>query len=168
MKVSIRRMREEDISAAAEVHAAAFPRQTFSKEWLDCVFRSFPKSQCFVAETEGKIVGVIFWTEKSGFRKEAFVELEQIAVSPHLQGRGIGTQLIEKSLPEVAYKISERGAQLKNIIVNTRSDNAAQELYKKTLGAEPVARVSGIFTADEVYMIAKDVQIPAMQKTTSR
>lgn len=162
MKASVRRMKEEDIVRAAEVHAAAFPRQTHSKEWLECVSRSFPKSQCFVAEREGEIVGIIFWTEKSGFRKEAFVELEQIAVHPDFQRQGIGTQLIQKSLPVVARKISERGAQLKNILVNTRSDNEAQELYKKTLGAQPVAVVSGIFTADEVYMVARDVLIPSL------
>jgi ribosomal protein S18 acetylase RimI-like enzyme len=92
------------------------------------------------------------------------VELEQIAVHPDFQKKGIGTLLITESLPEVASKIAERGAVLKHIIVNTRSDNYAQKLYQKTLGAEVVAKVSGIFTADEVYMVAKNVQIPVRDK----
>ena len=72
----IRRALAQDILPAAKVHELAFPRQTFSYDWLDCVFRSFPKSQLFVAERASEIVGLIFWTEKSGFRKEAVVELE--------------------------------------------------------------------------------------------
>ncbi len=46
----IRRMTEQDIEQAAQVHASAFPRQTFSKEWIECGFRAFPKIQFFVAE----------------------------------------------------------------------------------------------------------------------
>ncbi len=155
--ILIRRMESNDLAGAAEVHQRAFPRQTYSGDWLTCHFRAFPACQSFVAECGGTVVGLILWTEKSGFRKEAFVELEQIAVEPEAQGRGIGTELILKSLPVVAAKIAERGAILKTIIVNTRADNYAQELYRKTLGAEPVARIAGIFTADEVYLVARDV-----------
>lgn len=156
---TIRRMTEQDIEAAAQVHAAAFPRQTFSKEWVECGFRAFPKIQFFVVEHQAEIVGVAFWTEKSGFRKEAIVELEQIAVSPSLQGQGIGTALIQQSLPAVAGKIAERGACLKHLLVNTRADNYAQQLYKKAMGAVPAATISGMFPVDEVYMIAKDVDV---------
>ncbi len=158
--IIIRRMKKEDIPAAAHVYTSAFPQQTFSKEWLECAFNSFPKCQLFVAEQSTKIVGLILWTEKSGFRKEAFFELEQIIVHPEFQRKGIGSQLIIESLPEVGSKIAERHACLKNIIINTQSDNNSQELYRKTLGAKPVAIVSKKFMADGVYMIAKDVKIP--------
>lgn len=158
-EINIRRMIEQDIDKAAQVHAAAFPRQTFSKEWVQCAFRAFPKSQFFVAELSGEIVGVAFWTEKSGFRKEAIVELEQIAVLPALHGKGIGTSLIQRSLPSVAAQIAERGARLKHLLVNTRADNYAQQLYRKTMGALPAATISGMFPVDEVYMIAKDVDV---------
>ncbi len=163
--VIIRRMREQDIEQAAEVHAAAFPRQTFSKEWIQCGFGAFPKIQFFVAEHDAQIVGVIFWTEKSGFRKEAIVELEQIAVRPSLHGQGIGTALIQQSLPSVAAKIAERGASVKHLLVNTRADNYAQQLYRKAMGAVPAATISGMFPVDEVYMIAKDVDIDPSAKS---
>jgi ribosomal protein S18 acetylase RimI-like enzyme len=104
-------------------------------------------------------VGLIFWTEKSGFRKEAIVELEQIAVDPSLQGQRIGTALIQQSLPAVAGKIAERGACLRHLLVNTRADNYAQQLYRRTMGAVPAAKISGMFPVEEVYMIAKDVDI---------
>ena len=80
---AIRRMEAKDLPGAAEVHQRAFPRQTFSADWLSCHFNAFPACQAFVAEnSRGNIIGLILWTEKSGFRKEAFVELEQIAVEP--------------------------------------------------------------------------------------
>lgn len=157
--LTIRRMTEHDIEQAAQVHALAFPRQTFSKEWIQCGFRAFPKIQFFVAEYENQIVGIAFWTEKSGFRKEAIVELEQIAVLPAMQGHGIGTALIQQSLPALAAKVAERGAQVRHLLVNTRADNYAQQLYKKAMGAVPAATISGMFPVDEVYMIAKDVDI---------
>ncbi len=49
LMLEIRRMEEKDIEAAALVHAAAFPRQTFSKDWVTCGFKAFPKIQYFVA-----------------------------------------------------------------------------------------------------------------------
>jgi ribosomal protein S18 acetylase RimI-like enzyme len=158
MNITIRKMCEEDILQAANVHRIAFPRQTFSKEWVECALRSFPMSQCFIAALDDKIVGWVMWTEKSGFRKEAFVELAQGAVDPDLQGNGICTKLVLESLKMVASKIAERGAVLKNVIVNTRVDNEyALRICKNVLGAEEVARVPGVFTADEVYLLARDM-----------
>lgn len=158
MNLKIRRMTEQDILSTAKVHEIAFPRQTFSKEWIECAYRSFPMSQCFVAELDGIIVSFVIWTEKSGFRKEAFVELVQGAVEPTVQHRGVASKLVLESLQMVAEKIAERGAVLKNIIVNTRADNEyALRICKNVLGAEEVARVPGVFTADEVYLVARDV-----------
>jgi len=96
---------------------------------------------------------------KVASRKEAIVELEQIAVLPAFHGKGIGTALIQRSLPVVAAQIAERGARIKHLLVNTRADNHAQQLYKKTMGAVPAATISGMFPVDEVYMIAKDVDV---------
>lgn len=158
--VLVRKMLDTDISAAARIHELAFPRQTFSKEWMECAHRSFPMSQCFVAEQDGELVGFVMWTEKSGFRKEAFVELVQGGVDPSRQGTGICSTLVSESLHLVAEKIAERGAVLKNVIVNTRADNEfALRICKNVLGAQPVAVVSGIFTADEVYLVARDVDV---------
>lgn len=156
--VQVRRMRQADITTVAELHALVFPRQTFSQEWIECTFRSFPMSQMFVAERDGKILGFLIWTEKSGFRKDAYVELVQGGTDPTYQGKGICTSLVESSMRMVADKIAERGAVLKTIIVNTRADNHfALNIAKNVLKAEPVAVVPGVFTADEVYLVAHNV-----------
>lgn len=157
----VRRATEKDLSAAAKVHELAFPRQTFSKDWIDCVFRAFPKSQLFVAELNGEIVGLIFWTEKSGFRKEAVVELEQIAVHPDYYGKGIGVHLIAQSIIEVAEKIAERDAKLSHVLGNTRANNTALKLYQK-LGAQIIGSASAMFTADEVFLIISKLELDQM------
>ena len=72
-----------------------------AKKWIKCNFLAFPRTQYFVAKADGKVSGYILWIEKGGFRKESVFELEQIAVGKNYQGQGIGTQLIEKSLPEI-------------------------------------------------------------------
>lgn len=156
--ISVRKMLERDIPSVAKLHEIVFPRQTFSMDWVQCTYRSFPMHQCFVAETDGKIVGFVFWAEKSGFRKEAFVELVQGGTDPVYQRQGICSTLVEQSMRMVADKIAERGALLKNIVVNTRADNHfALSIAKKVLNAQPVAVVPGVFTADEVYLVAHDV-----------
>jgi len=157
MDITIRRMGAEDLDGAARVHGLAFVRQRDSRAWIECNFRAHPRMQYFVAEADGRVVGYIHWTQKSGFRPEVVLELEQLAVDPACQGRGIGRRLIETSLPAVKAQLAERGARLKHILVTTRADNHAQKLYRDTLGAEVVAAIPDLFSGDEVYMVARNV-----------
>jgi ribosomal protein S18 acetylase RimI-like enzyme len=112
--------------------------------------------RCFVATEDNRICGYVLWAEKSGFRDEVVLELEQIGVLPNHQGRGIGKALILNSLPRVANQLSERGARLKAVVVTTRTDNGAQGLYRKTLGAQVEAVIPNLYSADEVIMIARN------------
>jgi ribosomal protein S18 acetylase RimI-like enzyme len=150
-------MVEEDISDVAEVHHQAFNRQLFSEKWISCNFKANPRMSYYVAVNNSNIVGYIHWTQKSGFRPEAVLELEQIAVLPHVQGRGIGRKLIEESLPLVKKKLNLSNSILKHIIVTTRADNYAQKLYRQTLGAEVECTIKDLYSADEVIMIARNV-----------
>jgi predicted N-acetyltransferase YhbS len=81
--------------------------------------QSYPRIQYFVAESEGQIIGYIEWLQKSGLRKEVVLELEQMAVVPSFQGRGIVRGLIQKSLPRISQQVAERGASLKHVMVTT-------------------------------------------------
>lgn len=157
MKILIRKMVENDIVFVAEVHRQAFKRQRDSEKWIKCNFRANPRMLYFVAECNSEIVGYIHWTQKSGFRAEAVLELEQIAVLPSLHGLGIGRKLIEISLPMVRELLEMQNTTLKHIIVTTRADNYAQKLYRQTIGAEVECTIKDLFSADEVIMIARNV-----------
>ncbi|MGD1907057.1 MAG: GNAT family N-acetyltransferase [Leptolyngbyaceae cyanobacterium] len=153
----IRKMVADDINGVADVHRAAFVRQQMSREWIEANFRAFPRMQYFVAEESKVICGFIHWTQKSGFRPEVVIELEQIAVHPEHQRRGVGQKLIKNSLPLIRRQIAQRGASLKHVIVTTRADNYAQKLYRKMLGVEIEATITDLYSADEVVMIRRNV-----------
>ncbi|HHT9690320.1 TPA: GNAT family N-acetyltransferase [Legionella pneumophila] len=155
MTVVILPMHIEDIDAVASIHSSAFPRQTNSTKWVACNFAAFPRIMMYVArDGQHKVVGYIQWLHKSGFRNKAVIELEQIAVLQANQNQGVATKLIQTSLADVQLYLADNDATLKSIIVSTRADNKAQELYKKILGAEVVSVVKNLYSADEVLMIA--------------
>ncbi|PMN65420.1 3-oxoacyl-ACP synthase [Enterovibrio norvegicus] len=153
----IRLMTHADLPKAAAIHHEAFVRQQRSYEWLECNLNAAPRFLNFVAESDGDILGFITWTQKSGFRADAVLDLELLAVASHAQGKGVGRSLIEQSLPQVRTLLAEQGSTLKHIMVNTRADNFAQTLYKKTLGAEVEVTIPDLYSADEVIMIARYV-----------
>lgn len=155
--MEIRPMKDSDVEPVAAVHQAAFPRQSCSHEWIHCNFAAFPRMQFFVADSNGEIQGFVHWTQKSGFREQVVLELEQIAVYPSIHGQGIGSRLIRESMPLVKAQLAERGATLKHLVVTTRADNAAQRLYRKELGAEIEATITNLYSADEVFMVARNV-----------
>jgi ribosomal protein S18 acetylase RimI-like enzyme len=153
--VLVREMKSTDVPAAADVHRESFVRQSRSQQWIEANLNARPKTLAFVAELEGQIAAYIFWTQKSGFRPEVVLELEQIATRPGFRGRGLGRELIEQSLPMVRSLLAKESASLKHVIVTTRADNQAQELYRRTLGVEIEAVIKNLYSADEVFMVAR-------------
>ena len=153
--LTIRAMTEADIAGVAQVHKAAFLRQTYSAEWIKCSFAAFPRTQFFVVLVDSVIQGYIVWAQKSGFRKSVVLELEQIAVPPRFQGQGLGKGLIRETLPAVKKRLAERGASIKHLLVTTRADNTAQQLYRNVLGAEVEATIRDLYSFDEVVMIVR-------------
>lgn len=150
----IRAYREADLDAVAAIHSVSFPRQLRSSDWIAASFGAYPKTRIYVAESDGRIVGFAMWTEKSGFRAQAVLELEQIAVAPQHRRRGIAEALIQRSLSEVEKDLES----LKAVVVTTRADNAAQALYRKTLGAEVEATIASLYSGDEVLMVARKLR----------
>ena len=151
----VRPYAEGDLDRVALVHAEAFSRQGHSKEWIAALARAHPRTRLYVVEVDGTVRGYIAWTEKSGFRAEVVMELEQIAVAEPYRKRGMGEALILSSLPDVVEELAKRAATLKAVTVSTRADNAAQRLYRKTLGAEVEATLRALYSADEVFMVAR-------------
>ena len=109
----------------------------------------------YVAVVDGGVVGYVLWTEKSGFRSDVVLELEQIAVLPSHRRQGIAETLIRQSLPQVTTQLETRGSTLNTIMVTTRADNAAQKLYANVLGAKVEATIPRLFGADEVFMVSR-------------
>ena len=157
MKPTVRKMEESDISSVAEIHHHAFKRQQDSELWITCNFQAYPRMQYYVADHSSSPIGYIVWTQRSGFRPEVVLELEQIAVLKEYHGKGIGTQLITESLQFVRKQLSKRNATIKHIIVNTRADNMSQKLYRKTLGAKIEYTIKDLYSHDEVFMIARNI-----------
>lgn len=147
----------EHIEAIAKIHQMAFVRQSDSRQWIECNYRAFPRMMLFCAVKAEQVVGYIMWNQKSGFRQEVVLELEQLAVDPNEQGHGVGTRLIDRSLALVRNILAENGSRVKHIVVTTRADNQAQQLYKKTLGAQVEMMIPNLYSSDEVYMIARNV-----------
>jgi ribosomal protein S18 acetylase RimI-like enzyme len=158
LPVIILPMHEDDINAVAKVHSEQFPRQKNSVKWISCNFAAFPRILMFVARDEkDKVVGYIQWLQKSGFRQQSVIELEQIAVLKSYQHKGIGTLLIEKSLRYVKECLADTNSNLKAILVSTRTDNLAKSLYEKVLKAREIAVIKDLYSHDETIMLANDV-----------
>jgi len=158
MKVNVRRVKKDELANVAKIHEVAFSRQRYSIEWLKCSYHSFPKSLFYVLESQSKVLGYIIWSQKSGFRPEAILELEQLAILPTHQSKGLGAKILTESLKLVKQQLLKQESKLKHIIVSTRSDNSAQALYRKVLGAEVEAIISNLYSFDEVFMIARNVE----------
>lgn len=152
----IRNVEAKDIPGISQVHAEVFSRQTLSEQWITCNFNAFPRIRYYLAEKNEEIVGYVQWIEKSGFRQEVVLELEQIAVHSSFQNQGIGTALIVESLEFIKKELEKRQAKIKHILVSTRTDNEAQKLYSKTLNAYPEVMIPSLFSADEVLMISRN------------
>lgn len=157
-KVKVRRMIGAEIKDVAQITSESFSGlQDYEEavQWLKCNFRAFPRMQYFVALFQEDIVGYILWTEKGGFRPESVWELEQVAVKKEFQRRGIGCKLIRTSRAVLGQYLLLQKRGLKLVEVTTGTDNAAQQLYEKALGAEVVATMPNFFRGDEVIMIAR-------------
>lgn len=156
--MQIQPLKKEEIRKVAEIASKSFSGLADIEEavqWVGCNFAAFPRMRYFTAKEQGMVIGYILWVEKGGFRKEAVLELEQIAVDPDFRGRGVGTELITDSLLEIRKMLKKRGALLKLVEVTTGRGNKAQRLYEKTINAKPEATIMNLFRGDEVIMLAR-------------
>jgi [ribosomal protein S18]-alanine N-acetyltransferase len=120
MSVMIRKMTLEDIE-----QVIAIDRVSFSLPWPERSFRfeltDNPASRCWVAEVDGKIVGmIVVWLIVDE------VHVATIATHPDFRRQGIAKNLLSHALQH----LSTEGAQ--SSFLEVRASNlAAQELYRK-------------------------------------
>lgn len=157
--IIVRQMLPSEIKAVADIHREAFPNDgdTYiqSKQWIYSKFFGWPVNRYYVSTNNDEIIGYILWTEMGGFRKNCVLELEQLAVAADWQGQGVGTQLIDESLTQIASTLSNEKRQPKLVEITTGTTNEVQRLYKKTLGAIVECTKRDFFDEDEVVMIAR-------------
>jgi ribosomal-protein-alanine N-acetyltransferase len=120
MNVMIRKMTLEDVE-----HVIAIDRMSFSLPWPERSFRfeltDNPASRCWVAEVDGKLVGMIVaWLIVDE------VHVATIATHPDFRRQGIAKKLLSYALQHLSIE----GAQ--SSFLEVRASNlAAQEMYRK-------------------------------------
>ena len=120
MKSLIRKMTLEDVPAVIDLD-----QKSFSLPWPERSFRfeltANPASRCWVAELEGRIVGmIVVWL----IIDEAHVAT--LATHPDFRRQGIGTQLLSHALRDMI----EEGARSSFLEVR-ESNTSAQDMYRK-------------------------------------
>ena len=120
MNLIIRKMTADDIPAVVELD-----KMSFSLPWPERSFRfeltDNPASRCWVAEVDGRVVGmIVVWL----LVEEAHVAT--LATHPDLRRQGIAKKLLAHAL---RYLIDE-GAQTSFLEVRA-SNIAAQEMYRR-------------------------------------
>lgn len=120
MNVVIRKMMMEDIE-----QVIAIDRLSFSLPWPERSFRfeltDNPASRCWVAEVDGKLVGmIVVWLIVDE------VHVATIATHPDFRRQGIAKKLLSHALQHLSIE----GAQ--SSFLEVRASNlAAQEMYRK-------------------------------------
>ena len=128
MSLIVRRMTVEDVPAAHEIDVLSFtlpwPERSLRFDVTDN-----PAARCWVAEMDGRIVGVlILWM----IVDEAHIAT--IAIHPDFRHQGIGKKLLEAAL-DSAYN---EGAQ--SALLEVRAGNQAAIKMYETFGFETVGR----------------------------
>jgi len=128
MKFTIRKMTLEDIPAVIDLD-----HKSFSLPWPERSFRfevtDNPASRCWVAELDGKVIGmIVVWL----LVDEAHVAT--IATDPDFRRQGVAKSLLAHALRHLI----DEGAQSSFLEVR-ESNIAAQEMYRK-FGYEEAGR----------------------------
>ncbi|MEO9364571.1 MULTISPECIES: GNAT family N-acetyltransferase [Candidatus Nitrosocaldus] len=166
--LTVREMVDEDIHSVARIYIENFKGMKSYDDavrWVMMKHRSKPICMYYIAMLGEEPVGYILWTEHGGFRSDAVLELEQIAVARRYQGRGIGSMLVVESLKDVCRYLHARGSELKLVIVTTSSKNTnAKRLYERTLNAREEALLHDIYGGDELIMVARREEIQFLNR----
>jgi ribosomal protein S18 acetylase RimI-like enzyme len=157
-QVSVRRAESRDLDSISEIGSEAFSGlrpPDRATAWVRACFAASPRMEYWVAEDASGILGYILWSEKGGFRAQSVLELEQVAVRTESRRKGVGAELIVRSLAGVRERLRQRGSALKLVEVTTGSEQGALEFYRKVLGAEVAAEIPDYFRGTEFILIAR-------------
>ena len=152
MNIFVQKAQQDHVERIVQIHGLAFIRQKDSYQWVISTLSAYPRFMCYVIHVEDQIAGYIFWAQKSGFRPEVILELDQIAIHPDFQGKGLSKILIIDALKMLQIELYKNEQVIKNILINTSQGNFAKKLYEDVLAAKEVAVIAGLFRLPEVYL----------------
>lgn len=145
MDISLRQATVEDVSILQKLNQEVFVEDFQYDNDLDMDWAmgekgknyftkavSSNESACFVAEIDNKAVGYLsIGYKRTPFRKNRYLEVENIGVSPEFRSQGIGAELIKKA------RDWGREHGFSRLFVNSYFNNSrAVEFYKRNGFAE--------------------------------
>lgn len=127
----IRSMAKTDLSKCGEIYAKAFPQEHWGIDWTVENAREYltdffeqKRFVGYVYEENGEVAGCLFALRKiSGSKEEIYIN--EMAVLPELQGKGIGKQLLN------AVKDYSKENGLAGVVLYTSEYAPAAKFYEK-------------------------------------
>lgn len=153
--MTIRQANKSNINGISKVYAVCFPREVNHEIWVTSCFNSYPKSVYYVCMDNNDTQGYILWSVRNGFRANAIIELEQLAVHPEQAGHGIGRKLISESFKLFKSHVAGLGLDVGSVMVTTSEGNYAEKLYKSTLGVTRNGIIEGYGSGNELVLFKK-------------
>ena len=100
----LRRMKTEDISELLEFYMLANPHSNSEsiEKWTLDTIRENP-DLCYVAEVQGRVIGGV----SALMRDKEIGIIDDLAVAPKYQRKGIGSKLLKKAMEELRHKGAE-------------------------------------------------------------
>lgn len=113
--INIRRMKESDLDAVPDLSILANPHAVKEKYRVNLIrwLNEF-EDLAFVAEKDGSVVGYVM-----GETSNDMAWIQDIAVAPQQQGKGVGNKLLQKELEALTKR------KPKTVIVEVHWKNAA-------------------------------------------
>ena len=129
-QLTIRRMLKEDSDEISRIYAA-ITLQSENSDFKRVIEQDAEdkKSACFVAESDGEVVGfMVSYILTAGFGMAKSAWIATLGVSPNHMGEGIGARLAE----EIFKVYKDKG--IENVYTSVRWDSTDLLSFFKTLG----------------------------------
>jgi len=134
-KIFLRKATEKDAQKIAIVLEEGYSIKSV-EEGIEVFNNETKKGWNFlVAESEGKIIGIVSWAMK-GLPRHGLAELDRIAVSPDFRGKGIARKLFDFVESEAKEFFSAKGEKLRKLFLFTHEDNEIAISFYEKMGME--------------------------------
>lgn len=106
-----------------------------------------------VAVEEGRVLGLTSWMPH-GLPKHGLAELDRIAVSPEMRGKGVAAELFRALLADAEAHYRTHGHGLRKLFLMTHADNLTAQAFYRKMGFRAEATLKDHFYKgkDEIVM----------------